>query len=420
MIRRTSQLARRTFRVIRDRSLRTLPVAVALAASAYILVQQVAPSSSVNAKLMVAAPRYVKELEASIVNVDAVEVGRYVFRELTSPASLRVAAFRADLMPSAYSPGLAAAVGRVRPAVKATTATDKDKVTIINVDVQWSDPERALALADGLSEAALMLDLSMREAILTELAFHLEHDRQSIAIELAAIPAVELPDAPLGLAESLEKALRAERDALESELRRRLKNDPEAVELRRDISELNRKLRAISLVDAASPSKGSMSEELEEAQALVAAWEAEAAAQRAALEAAQRQRDSLTKRLEDLEAQLSLVRSAKGLEAMESNRRVVVMSAPALKSARLPSPNLLAFGAALSIALIGWLGGALIVEAANPRLRSAEDLVTSFNIQPLSVIPEFAEPLRKRVRRGPDRGPVRDETLMFVPGARRA
>jgi hypothetical protein len=419
VIRRIGQLARRTLRVIRDRSLRTLPVALVLAASVSILVLQVAPQSAVSAKLMVAAPRYAKELEATIVNVDAVEVGRYVFRELTEVASLRRAAFHADLVPSAFAPGLNAAIAKVRPAVKASTATDKDKVTVITLDVQWGDPGRALALAEGLAEAAVTLDLQMRESILAELAGHLERDQRDVADELATLPSVAISDDVVGLTVELAKALRAERTALESALQRMLRNDPEAVTLRADIAEINQKLRAVSLVEATSGERSSMSDELAEAQAMVTAWEAEAARLRATREATQRQRDGLTTRLSDIEGQLAIVRSAFGLERMESNRRVSLMAPPSLKSARLPPPDLMAVVAALTIGLIAWLGGALIIEAASPKLRSADDLVSSFNIAPLSVIPELAEPLRKRVRRGPDRGPVMDDTLMFVSGGRR-
>ncbi|MEO8531925.1 MAG: hypothetical protein ABI459_11910, partial [Deltaproteobacteria bacterium] len=214
---------------------------------------------------------------------------------------------------------------------------------------------------------------------------------------------------------SLSAGLRMQRAALVRALDGLLRNDPEAYALRAEIAVLNDNIRSVSRVEAG---QSSMSEDLRDARQMVETWQANETERRAALTMRERKRDQLERQVNDLEAKIATSVSALELERSESNQRVSVMLAPQLKSARLPSPGILAVAGAVIVGATAWLGGALLIEAANPRLRSAEDLVSKLNIAAFGVIPDLGEGKPKNRQRRPERGPQVSEPLMFVPGSR--
>ena len=414
-MRRVVHLTRRVFRVMRDGSRITAPISIILMAAVTLLVLQVEPHATAGAKLMIAAPRYTKDLDIAIVTLDAIETARVVYRDLLSTSALRRAAYQADLSPSAFAPHATLAAMTLRGSILATSATDKDKVSVISFDVKLSDANRALRVSAGLIAAAQSLDLKMREAVIGEVERQISSDLNRKQAELTDLGPHEPVDLSTSVTDGLSGALRERRTYLSTQLGGILRNDPAAADMRAEIAAINERLRAVALVEAGA---SAVSQDLIEARRLVTQWQADETERRAAVTSRESARDQLEQQIGDLRAKLAISISAGELERAESSQRVSVFAAPQIKSARLPSPGILAAASAALIGTITWLGGALLLEGANPRLRSAEDLVKRLNIAAFALIPDLGVTPAKHRRNGPDRGPQLSEPSMFLAGSR--
>ena len=412
---RVMHIAKRTLRVIRDGSRLMLPISILLMAAVATSAFQVRPQASVSAKIMVAAPRYTKDVEASLVNLDAVETARLIFRDLLSNVALRQAAYQADLTPSMFAPHTISAAQGLRAKVQATSTTDKDKVSVISIEAKTSNANQASRVIDGVIGTAIALDLKIRESVLGEMDQRMRSDLDHARQDRVALGPNEAIDASASVTASLASGLERQRVELIRQLGKLLRNDPAASDVRRQIGVINEKLRAVSLVESGA---ATMSVDLIEARALVEKWENEEAELRANILSREQKREALDRQIATLEDNLSLNASALELERSPSNRRVSLLSAPQLKSARLPSPKVLAVISALVVGALAWLGGTLLIEATNPRLRGAEDLVSRLSISAFAVIPDLGAVKPRRERRGPDRSPPSAEPLLFVPGSR--
>ena len=396
---------RRWVRVVLDGSGRTLPVAAILMIAAAVLVLQIRPATTVTAKVMVAAPRYTKDIEAALVSVEAVEIARRVYRGLTEPAALRRAAFAADLSPSAYAPHVVGAALRCRTFVTTTLATDKDKVSVIAISVSAPQPAIALNLSSSLLETAATLDLGMRLSLLAELDRQLGDQLDRARAELGVLGPHEMMSEGGSALDSLSRGLTARRNDLSRELGSLLRNDPRALSLRSEIAAINDQLRLLDLV-AAGVEAPSLAAELGAAREMVALWQDQEETRRRGVELREAKRIQLEDQISGLADKRAVIRTGLDLERSDGNQRVSILAAPSITSPQLPEPAILALVSAAVIGAAAWLGGGLLLEAARPKLRDPIDLVRSLNVAALSVIPAIDVVPDRRIRPGPDRSPV--------------